>query len=174
MSQHDAAPQAGQAKKKCGGKAKLLLAVLVLAGAGYGAMKVTGWRPGLPQSSGAAPGVVVPTEVLDRAFVPTLKQLRRDIAKYRRDHRNKSPDFQRDGWLQMTSKTDESGVPGPAGGFGPYFTGVPGNPLNGFSNVEVVDGMPVKGTKFQLIGWVVDRQSGQVWGTTSEMEVDPR
>jgi hypothetical protein len=177
MSQHDAAPQAGQPKKKCGGKVKLLLAVLVLAGAGYGAMKVTGWRPGLPQSSGAAPGVV-PVAVLDKAFVATLQQLRSDLAQYRRDHRNNLPDFRSDNnpWHQMMNKTDASGVPGPAGEFGPYLKETPVNPLNGHSNVKLVDALPAPGTRVSSsgAGWVVDRKTGQIWGTTFKMEVDPR
>jgi len=152
-------------------KVRVLVLLAVLAGGGLAAAKFTGWWPFARPATASAS-----TSAKDQAYVAALQSVRAHLAAYRRDHRSKSPDFRRDNnpWQQFMSKTDESGVVGPAGKFGPYFKDRPVNPQNGFHQVEVTDGPPYPGRKFANVGWVFESKSGQIWGTNARQEVDPR
>ena len=103
-----------------------------------------------------------------RSMVQTLRS---QVALYRLQHQDEIPDFGRyPAWEQMLKKTEADGSISPKGRHGAYLLSLPVNPLNGFSNVEVVARQPRLGHKVkgERIGWVVDSEVGRVWPTDAD------
>jgi hypothetical protein len=104
-------------------------------------------------------------------FVTTLQTLRSQVQLYRLQHQDNIPDLRRyPKWDQLLKKTNADGSISPKGQYGPYLRDVPVNPHNGFSAAELVDqdppaGFKPKGTE---IGWVVNSDSGILWGTDAK------
>jgi type II secretory pathway pseudopilin PulG len=104
-------------------------------------------------------------------FVTTLGTLRSQVQLYRLQHQDTIPDFRRyPQWEQLLKKTDADGSISPRGQFGPYVVKLPVNPHNGFSAAEVVDTDPPAGFKAKgaNVGWVVNSDSGILWGTDAK------
>jgi general secretion pathway protein G len=104
-------------------------------------------------------------------FVTTLQTLRSQVQLYRLQHQDNIPDLRRyPKWDQLLKKTNADGSISPKGQYGPYLRDVPVNPHNGFSAAELVDQDPPAGFKPKgaEIGWVVNSDSGILWGTDAK------
>jgi hypothetical protein len=113
----------------------------------------------------------------EEVFTTTLQSVASQLQLYRLQHQDRIPDFARyPKWEQLLQKTDDAGSVSPRGRIGPYIQKVPVNPHNGFSAVEVVDQDPPAGfkPKSRNVGWIVNSESGVLWGTDAKGAVIPR
>lgn len=95
-----------------------------------------------------------------------LKALRSKIEQYQLQHNGKVPDLKNyPRWEQLTSKTRVDGTVDPAGEFGPYIFQAPVNPVNGSSDVEVVQRMTKTYKPKRPVGYVYESSTGQVFLT---------
>ncbi|WP_428940013.1 hypothetical protein [Fontivita pretiosa] len=107
----------------------------------------------------------------------TLGALEATIQLYRSQHDGADPDFARLGWRQLISPTDPTGRIVKSGTCGPYLNAPPGNPLNGFSGVAVIDQPPHAGMHIagERMGFAFYAATGSFVGTdaTGKRLLDP-
>lgn len=95
-----------------------------------------------------------------------LAALRSKIEQYQLQHNGKVPDLKKyPRWEQLTSKTRVDGKVDPAGEYGPYLFQAPVNPVNGSSDVEVVQRMTKTYKPKKPVGYVFESSTGQVFLT---------
>jgi general secretion pathway protein G len=111
------------------------------------------------------------------ALQDQLRQTRTVIELFRLQHANVPPALNGSDWTDLTqAKPNALGIT-----CGPYLTSVPKNPLNNFSDVEVVNtdqngGDPVAGVN---VGFVINSNTGMIWATNTAgnmiyNEADPK
>jgi hypothetical protein len=107
-------------------------------------------------------------------FQSLVQTLRSQLALYRLQHQDQLPDFRRYPlWEQLLNKTDATGAVLARGPLGPYLPTMPVNPMNGWTAVALFDGEPAAGLQPEglRIGWVIDSNTGKVWGTDHRGQV---
>lgn len=99
------------------------------------------------------------------AALQNLHTFRAQIELYKVEHGGRPPLLYEGGFPQLTSRTNEQGIPGESGTnfpFGPYLrAGVPVNPLTNANTVSPVDTFPPKKPSGNG-GWLYHQETGQI------------
>jgi competence protein ComGC len=97
---------------------------------------------------------------------PMVQALYSQIVLYKLQHDDAVPDLNRyPKWEQLTSRTRTDGTPDPAGKHGPYLKGIPVNPRNNSSDVEVVERIPDGWRPTKKVGFVFESSTCRLWLT---------
>ena len=106
------------------------------------------------------------------SLISQLQTLRSQIELYKLMHRDNLPDFRRNGWKQLTEKTQADGTIG-SGPCGPYLQSPPPNALNGSAKMLLVGGKPKAGFRYDKgdAGWVINEKTGEVWALDAEGKI---